>query len=161
MACLIRGATPSCLHRRMVASAQLNAACARTRWGPLARSIQALLADHAARHTASRACATRAVNHPTLYQAAQLTSSDAQCRDEVPTDLDWTALPQPLHERPPLHSCPLTNLREWAAAAEDAAAATRDCFVADNGPSSEDLQVVTRHSLATIVSSLKMSLLSS
>lgn len=148
MACLIRGGTPFCLHQRMIASAQLDVACARTRWGLVARNIKVVLADHAARCTASRACATRAVNHPTLNQAAQLISSEAQRRDEVPTDLDWTALPQPLHERPPLHSCPLTDLREWATAAGDAAAATRDSFVADNGPSSEDLQVLTRQTLA-------------
>ena len=60
----------------------------------------------------------------------------------VPEGLRWRHLQLPLHERPPVYSCRLTDLRAWAVAAREAAVATRDSFAADNGPSSEDLQVV-------------------
>jgi hypothetical protein len=54
--------------------------------------------------------------------------------------VDWRQLPLPLHERPAQHHCQLTDLRAWHQQAKQAAGNTRDSFVADNGPSSSELQ---------------------
>ena len=55
-------------------------------------------------------------------------------------EADWRRLPLPLHERPAQHCCQLTDLRVWHQQAKQQAQDTRDAFVADNGPSSSDLQ---------------------
>lgn len=55
-------------------------------------------------------------------------------------EVDWRQLPLPLHERPAQHCCQLTDLRVWHQQAKQQAQDTRDAFVADNGPSSSDLQ---------------------
>ncbi len=65
----------------------------------------------------------------------------ARDRDVVPGGLDWQSLPLPMYKRHQAHSCQLADLEVWAAEARVAAAATRDSFAADNGPSSDDLQV--------------------
>lgn len=79
---------------------------------------------------------------PALAQSAlQAASSSGRIADVVPERIEWRALPLPVHERQPLHMCQLTDLRAWHSAAASAAAATQDSFAADDGPTSDDLQV--------------------
>lgn len=73
-------------------------------------------------------------------------STDAEShRDAQP---DWRQLPLPLHERPAQDVCQLTDLKAWHQRAKQQAQDTEDAFVADNGPSSSELQVIW-HSCTT------------
>ncbi len=138
---LVRGNVPAHMRHSLSWEASSASAGSRTRWQlaaatPNCDSFRVFSAPNQAKaQVIPRAFAADVMAPP------EASGTVVREGDMVPEGVRWRHLQLPLHERPPVHSCQLTDLQAWAVAAREAAAATQDSFVADNGPSSEDLQV--------------------